>query len=84
MFIMLYNIYADIIEIYNENNEFIDDIFVEGLKMNEILEDNKVIKLCQDWLDNNDFTEVEYQIYKIDNNTKNFTGVERLRYKRLH
>lgn len=64
MFIMLYNTYADIIEIYNENNEFIDDIFVEGLKMNEILEDNKVIELCQDWLDNNNLTEVEYQIYK--------------------
>lgn len=52
--------------------------------MNEILEDNKVIELCQDWLDNNDFTEVEYQIYKLDYNNKNFTEGQRLRYKRLH
>ncbi len=64
MFIMLYDTYADIIEIYNENNEFIDDIFIDNLKVEEIADDKTVLKLCQDWLDDNNFTEVEYQIYK--------------------
>lgn len=62
MFIMLYD--TDTIEIYNEYHDFIDDIFIDNLKVEEIADDNTILKLCQDWLDNNNFTEVEYQIYK--------------------
>ena len=63
MFIMVYD--TDTIDIYNEYYDFIDDIFIDNLKVEEIADDNTILKLCQDWLDNNNnFTEVEYQIYK--------------------
>lgn len=62
MFIMVYD--TDTIDIYNEYYDFIDDIFIDNLKVEEIADDNTILKLCQDWLDNNNFTEVEYHIYK--------------------
>ena len=62
MFIMVYD--TDTIDIYNEYYDFIDDIFIDNLKVEEIADDNTILKLCQEWLDNNNFTEVEYQIYK--------------------
>ena len=62
MFIMVYD--TNTIEIYNEYHDFIDDIFIDNLKVEEIADDKIILKLCQDWLDNNNFTEVEYQIYK--------------------
>lgn len=62
MFIMVYD--TNTIEIYNEYHDFIDDIFIDNLKVEEIADDKIILKLCQDGLDNNNFTEVEYQIYK--------------------